>query len=217
MTAADLSLVHRFTDGDPAAPVLLLLHGTGGGPDDLLGLARSLDPRSAVLAPKGPVFEHGAARWFRRLAEGVFDVEDVVARTHQLAEFLEAARTRYGLGERRIVAVGFSNGANIAAALTLLRPDALREAALFAAMMPVPDPPDHDLAGTRTFLASGTRDPMAPLDSADLLVTALRARSAQVETYRHDGGHQVTLDGVRAAKAWLAGATGATGGATPAG
>ena len=197
-------LAHRFVDGDPDAPVLLLLHGTGGSPDDLLGLARELSPASALLAPKGPVSERGAARWFRRLAEGVFDVEDVVARTHQLADFVVAARAAYDLGERRVVAVGFSNGANIAAALLLLRPDVLRAGALFAAMMPVPDPPPHDLAGTSVFVASGERDPMAPLASADLLVETLRARSADVRTHRHDGGHQITLPAVRAAKEWLA-------------
>lgn len=199
-------LTHKFVDGDPAAPVLLLLHGTGGGPDDLLGLARELSPSSAVLAPAGPVSEHGASRWFRRLAEGVFDYEDVVARADQLAEFILEAREKYGFGDRRLVAVGFSNGANIAGALTLLRPDAVREAALFAAMSPVPDPPALDLSGTRVFLSNGERDAMAPLPSTEQLITALRERSAEVTTHRHPGGHQITLDAVTAAKSWLAAA-----------
>lgn len=203
MTSSNLTLEHRYADGDPGAPALLLLHGTGGAPEDLVGVARALSPKSALLAPQGPVSERGASRWFRRLAEGVFDVEDVVARAHQLADFILAARVEYGLGERRLVAIGFSNGANIAAAVALLRPDVLREAALFAAMMPVSDPPDHDLAATRIFLSNGVRDPMAPLDSAARLVEALRARSAQVDTHPHDGGHTVTPDGVRAAKDWL--------------
>jgi phospholipase/carboxylesterase len=196
-------LVHKFTEGDPAAPVLLLLHGTGGGPDDLLGLARELSPSSAVLAPAGSVSENGAARWFRRLAEGVFDYEDVVVRANELANFVLEAQEKYGFAGRRLVAVGFSNGANIGAALTLLRPDVVREAALFAAMSPVPDPPALDLSGTRVFLSNGERDAMAPLSSTEHLITALRDRSAEVTSHRHPGGHQITLDALSSAKAWL--------------
>jgi phospholipase/carboxylesterase len=198
-----MTLEHKYVEGSPDAPLLLLLHGTGGSPDDLLGLARELSPDSAVLAPAGPVTEYGAARWFRRLAEGVFDHEDVVKRAHQLADFVVEAREKYGLGDRRLVAVGFSNGANIAAAVTLLRPEVVREAALFAAMSPVPEPPDLDLSASRVFLANGERDPMAPLASTEELIGLLRERGADVVTQRHPGGHQITADGVRAATKWI--------------
>jgi phospholipase/carboxylesterase len=198
-----MTLEHKYVEGSPDAPLLLLLHGTGGSPDDLLGLARELSPDSAVLAPAGPVTEYGAARWFRRLAEGVFDHEDVVKRAHQLADFVVEAREKYGLGDRRLVAVGFSNGANIAAAVTLLRPEVVREAALFAAMSPVPEPPDLDLSASRVFLANGERDPMAPLASTEELIGLLRERGADVVTQRHPGGHQITPDGVRAATKWI--------------
>ncbi|MEV6648461.1 alpha/beta hydrolase [Amycolatopsis sp. NPDC051371] len=198
-----MTLEHKYVEGSPDAPLLLLLHGTGGSSDDLLGLARELSPDSAVLAPAGPVSEYGAARWFRRLAEGVFDHEDVVKRANELADFVLEAREKYGLGDRRLVAVGFSNGANIAAAVTLLRPDVVREAALFAAMSPVPDPPSHDLSGSRVFLANGERDPMAPLASTEELIRLLRERGADVVTQRHPGGHQITVDGVRAAAKWI--------------
>lgn len=198
-----MTLEHKYVEGSPDAPLLLLLHGTGGGPDDLLGLARELSPDSAVLAPAGPVSEHGAARWFRRLAEGVFDHEDVVKRANELADFVVEAREKYGLGDRRLVAVGFSNGANIAAAVTLLRPGVVREAALFAAMSPVPAPPELDLSATRVFLANGERDPMAPLASTEELIRLLRERGADVVTQRHPGGHQITLDGVRATAKWI--------------
>jgi phospholipase/carboxylesterase len=198
-----MTLEHKYVEGSPDAPLLLLLHGTGGSPDDLLGLARELSPDSAVLAPAGPVTEYGAARWFRRLAEGVFDHEDVVKRANQLADFVVEAREKYGLGERRLVAVGFSNGANIAAAVTLLRPEVVREAALFAAMSPVPQPPDLDLSASRVFLANGERDPMAPLASTEELIGLLRERGADVVTQRHPGGHQITADGVRAAARWI--------------
>ncbi|MEW2503470.1 alpha/beta hydrolase [Amycolatopsis sp. NPDC047767] len=195
---------HKYTEGEQDKPVLLLLHGTGGGPDDLLGLARELSPGSATLAPAGPVSEFGAARWFRRLAEGVFDHEDVVRRANDLADFVVAAKNEYGLNGRRLVAVGFSNGANIAAAVTLLRPEVLTEAALFSGMSPVPQPPDHDLSGTRVFLSNGEQDPMAPLASTEEYVRLLKERGADVTTHRQPGGHQITLDGVRAAKEWLA-------------
>jgi phospholipase/carboxylesterase len=198
-----MTLAHKYAEGSPDAPVLLLLHGTGGSPDDLLGLARELSPDSAVLAPAGPVSEHGAPRWFRRLAEGVFDHEDVVKRAHQLADFVVAAREEYGFGDRRLVAVGFSNGANIAAAVALLRPEVVREAALFAAMSPVPEPPSLDLSASRVFLANGEHDPMAPLASTEELIGLLRERGADVVTQRHPGGHQITVDGARAAAKWI--------------
>ncbi|MBN6034988.1 alpha/beta hydrolase [Amycolatopsis sp. 195334CR] len=199
----DLQFEHKFVEGDPSAPVLLLLHGTGGGPEDLVGLAGELNPDATLLAPAGPVSEHGAARWFRRLREGVFDTQDVLFRANQLADFVLEARELYGLGDRRLVAVGFSNGANIAGATALLRPDALTEAMLFAAMSPVPDPPKRELRGTRVFLSNGERDPMAPLASTEQYVDFLRERSAEVTEHRHAGGHQITLDGLAAAKAWL--------------
>ncbi|MBP2326768.1 phospholipase/carboxylesterase [Kibdelosporangium banguiense] len=199
-----MTFEHRLIQGDPAKPVLVLLHGTGGSPDDLVGLGAQLSPGSTMLAPAGQVSEHGMARWFRRLQEGVFDYEDVVLRANQLADFIIEATKKYDLTGRRTIAVGFSNGANIAAAVALLRPDALTEVAAFAAMMPVPNPPALDLSGTRVFLSNGATDPMAPLKSTEDLITKLRERSAQVTTHRHGGGHQITMDALRAAQDWLA-------------
>ncbi|EIF00716.1 alpha/beta hydrolase [Saccharomonospora glauca] len=201
---SELTFDHEFVEGSPSAPVLLLLHGTGGSPTDILSLGKELCPASPMLAPAGPVSEHGAARWFRRHAEGVFDSEDVVYRAGQLADFVVEARERYELDGRRLVAAGFSNGANIAAAVLLLRPDVLSEAVLFAAMLPVPDPPRHDLSGTRVLMANGRRDPMAPLVPAQELVAALRERGCDVTEHWHSGGHQITVDGIAAAKEWLA-------------
>lgn len=198
-----MTLEYRLLEGDPGKPVLVLLHGTGGSPDDLVSLGAELSPGSTMLAPAGPVSEHGMARWFRRLREGVFDYEDVVVRANQLADFIIEAGKKYGLTDRRTVAVGFSNGANIAAAVALLRPDALTEVAAFAAMNPVPDPPKLDLSGTRVFLSNGTADPMAPMPSTEDLVANLRDRDAEVTTHRHAGGHQITLDAWQAAKNWF--------------
>jgi phospholipase/carboxylesterase len=193
---------HRLVQGDPAKPVLLLLHGTGSSPDDILPLGSQLSPGSTLLAPAGQVSERGMTRWFRRLGEGIFDYADVVARADELADFVVAAKEKHDLG--RIVAVGFSNGANIGAAVGLLRPDVLPEVAAFAAMLPVPDPPMHDLSGSRYFLSNGTLDPMAPLPSNEQLIDLLRERSADVTVHRHAGGHQITPDALRAARSWLA-------------
>lgn len=200
---ADLSLQHHFHESGLASPVLLLLHGTGGDERSLMDLGAEIGPDSALLAPRGPVSENGSSRWFRRVAEGVFDVQDVVARTHQLAEFISEARHAYRLAGRRMVAVGFSNGANIAAALTLLRPDVLDEAVLFASILPLDEVPQHDLGATKVFLSSGERDPQAPLDSVGRLVTAYQGRGALVQRHCHPGGHLITPAGIREAREWL--------------
>ncbi|KID31692.1 putative esterase [Prauserella sp. Am3] len=199
----ELSLDYRHVEGTGAEPVLLLLHGTGGTPDDILALGKELSPSSPMIAPAGPVSEGGAARWFRRLREGVFDVEDVVRRAGELAEFIEEALRKHDLAGRRVVAAGFSNGANIAAAVALLRPDVLGEVMLFSAMSPLPEPPDNRLDTARVFLANGRSDPMAPLDSSERLVRTFRGRGAEVTEYWHPGGHQITLDGLDAARTWL--------------
>ncbi len=196
-------LVYEYNEGASEGPVLLLLHGTGGDPRDLLPVANLLLPEAPTLAPQGPEREFGAARWFRRLAEGVFDEEDIRLRAEQLAGFVLDARRRHALGERPIVAVGFSNGANIAAATLQLRPDALREAVLFSAMAPFADPPARDLHESHVFISNGNRDPMAPRAAADRLVAQLGGAGAEVEEHRHAGGHTVTYEGVTAARDWL--------------
>ena len=135
--SADLGFAHRFLPGeDDSGVTLLVLHGTGGTEDDLIPLARELAPTAAILSPRGKVSEFGAPRFFRRLAEGVFDHEDLVFRTHELAEFVEAASEEYGFDRDKLVATGYSNGANIAGSLILLHPGLLRAAVLFRAMVP---------------------------------------------------------------------------------
>lgn len=204
MTDQNLGFIHVFERAtDPAAGTLLVLHGTGGNEHDLVPLGRLIAPGAALLSPRGKVLEAGKPRFFRRLAEGVFDVEDLKQRAAELGDFVVAASERYQFDRRTLTAVGFSNGANIAAALVLLRPEVVREAALFAAMSPVPDPPATDLGGARVFLANGERDPMAPLASTEELIRLLRERGADVVTQRHPGGHQITADGVREATKWI--------------
>ncbi|WP_046471612.1 alpha/beta hydrolase [Allosalinactinospora lopnorensis] len=189
----------------PGAPTLLLLHGTGADEHDLLGLGRVLAPGAALLSPRGRVSENGANRWFRRLREGVFDVDDVIERTHELAGFVEAAVEKYRLDTERLIAVGFSNGANIAAATLLLRPELLRGAVLFAAAAPLQDrePERVDLSETSVFIGAGAMDMITPIDQAHLLATQLTERGADVEFREHPGGHALPPALLDGAKGWL--------------
>lgn len=199
---------HLYRAGSPSSandPVLLMLHGTGGNEEEILGLADSLDPNATVLSPRGPVTEGGMRRWFRRLSEGVFDADDVVRRATELAGFLAWARHRYDLGERPIVAVGFSNGANIALATALLHPEALNRVIAFSGMFPLDGRSlTTDLSETAVLLLNGRTDPMAPLTSVDTVAAALSARGAEVAQELRDGGHGIAATDVAAARSWLA-------------
>ncbi|GAB3279386.1 alpha/beta hydrolase [Parasphingorhabdus pacifica] len=198
------SFVHRFEPAhSPGALGLLLLHGTGGSEADLLDLGRALGEKAALLSPRGKVSEQGANRWFRRLAEGVFDTDDLLVRADELAAFTTSATDHYGLTTSRLVAVGFSNGANIAATLLLRHPHLLRAAILFAPMLPLEDPEMVDLSRTGVFIAAGSSDPVAPLEQAERLAELLTQRGAAVELSRHPGGHGIDRRALTQATAWL--------------
>jgi predicted esterase len=196
---------YAFEPGtDPSAPPLLLLHGTGGDEHSLLDLGRALSPGSALLSPRGDVNERGALRFFRRLAEGVFDLEDVERRTHALADFLSSVAPRHGLAPRSLVAVGFSNGANIAATLLQLRPESLAGAVLFRAMVVLDRPvPADALRGRRVLLASGEADPLVPSDHPPRLARLLAAGGAEVTLRTFPAGHNLTAGDITAAQAFL--------------
>jgi predicted esterase len=165
--AADLGFEHVFRAPAPApAPTLLLLHGTGGNEHDLVPLADALAPGAGVLSPRGKVLERGMPRFFRRLSEGVFDLDDLRIRTRELAAFVAAAASHYGLDPTAIVAVGFSNGANIAASTLLLEPGTLAGAILFRAMVPIVPDPLPSLGGTPVFMSNGRTDSMIPAAEA---------------------------------------------------
>ncbi|MFC5928245.1 alpha/beta hydrolase [Cryobacterium melibiosiphilum] len=196
---------HVYREGAAERPVLLMLHGTGGTEHDLLGLADALDPAAAVIAPRGRVTENGMNRWFRRLAEGVFDLEDVEVRADELVGFVTAARAQYGLGHRPVVAVGFSNGANVALATALRHPSTVARVIAFSGMHPLPGrDATAVLSGTSVLLLNGESDPMAPLPSVDALAAELEQRGARVRQVRRSGGHGVTEADVYAAQGWLA-------------
>lgn len=176
---------------DNRAAPLLLLHGTGGDEHDLLPLREHLSPGAPTLSVRGAVQENGMPRFFRRLREGVFDEDDLRARVDELAEFLGAAEDAYEVEPGSWRAVGFSNGANIASALLLRRPQALAGAALLAAMVPLHDPPEADLTGKRVAIVNGRADPMATPEHTETLAGQLRGRGAEVTVLSHHGGHTV--------------------------
>lgn len=196
---------HLFEAGAVGTPVLLLLHGTGGSEQDLLPLVDRLTPGAGYLAPRGPVREHGLNRWFRRFGGGVFDVDDVIRRAGELAGFIGWARDRYGLGGRPLIAVGFSNGANIALATALLHPDALSTAVAFSGTYPLEGRAiDADLSGSSIALFNGKADAMAPIDSVVRVGSILESRGAEVDRNVREGGHGIHPTEVDGAAAWIA-------------
>lgn len=204
MTAmTELSFLHRYVPArEPGAPPVLLLHGTGGDEDDLIPFGEMAAPGAALLSPRGKVLEAGMPRFFRRLAEGVFDEDDLRRRAGELADFIAAARAAYDLAQP--IALGFSNGANIAAALLLLRPEALAGAALIRAMPPLREAPRADLAGKPVLLLSGAMDPIVPAGQADALAATLRAAGADVEQHALPAGHGLTRTDMALTKDWIA-------------
>jgi phospholipase/carboxylesterase len=204
--SADLGFAHRYLPGeDESGPTLLLLHGTGGNEEDLVPLGETLAPNAAFLSPRGKVSEYGAPRFFRRLAEGVFDHEDLLFRTHELAEFVEAASEEYGFDHSKVVAVGYSNGANVAASTILLHPGLLQAAVLFRAMVPFEPDLAPDLSGMPVFLAAGRMDRMIPPDNTQRLADILLEAGADVDLRWRDTGHPLTYEEVGEAKEWLSG------------
>lgn len=190
---------------DPSAPALLLLHGTGGNEHDLLRLGRSLAPGAALLSPRGDVSEGGALRFFARKGEGVFDPEEVTRRTHALADFVADASRHYGLPPGRLLALGFSNGANIAATLLQLRPESLAGGILFRPMVVLDRPaPPGTLAGRRVLISSGNVDPLVPSDHPSRLAALLRAGGADTKVEIHAASHSLVPGDLAAAQAWLA-------------
>ncbi|MCE6957813.1 alpha/beta hydrolase [Cereibacter sphaeroides] len=203
MTTDALSHVHRLVPGtDPNRRPLLLLHGTGGDETDLLPLGRAVAPGAALLSPRGAVLEHGRPRFFRRLAEGIFDEADVRRRVHDLADFVLAARERYRLDAP--LALGFSNGANIAAAVLHLRPEALAGAVLLRAMVPLTEPPVARLDGLPVLLLSGSADPIVPAENAARLSARLVGAGATLEHHVLPAGHGLTQADLDLTTAWLA-------------
>lgn len=208
MTSPKFDFVHRFIAGQrPGAVPLLLLHGTGGNEDDLLSLGQALAPGSPLLSPRGQVLEEGMPRFFRRYAEGIFDVEDIKFRAGELARFISQARTHYQLGDVRPIAVGFSNGANIAAALLLLHPGILSGGLLLRPMVPLVPEPLPQLSQVRVLIAAGRRDPIVRPDQSQALADLLTQAGADVTLHWTPGGHNLTREDLEVGERWMAAVT----------
>jgi predicted esterase len=202
----DLGFAHRFVPAGGQSPselTLLLLHGTGGDESDLLPLGRAVSADAALLSPRGKVLERGAPRFFRRLAEGVFDQADLVLRTRELADFVGRAASEYDLDPQRIVAVGYSNGANIAASVLLRHPGVLAGAALLRPMVPFELESPVDLRGTAALISAGQRDPIATPAQTARLSEILRAGGADVTDCRIAAGHEMVSGDVVKVREWL--------------
>ncbi|MGV3517538.1 alpha/beta hydrolase [Luteitalea sp.] len=203
MTAVN-DFTHQFVPAEGTLrTTLVLLHGTGGDEHDLLPLGRALDPAAALLSPRGRVVEGSMPRFFRRFAEGRFDLDDVRVRAGELTAWLDEAATAYGLVRDRMIAVGYSNGANIAHATMLLHPESFAGAALLHAQFVLAPSPLPSLAGRAVFLAAGETDPIVPLAEAQRLADTLAAAGATVTPFWSRGGHALTREDVAQAKQWL--------------
>lgn len=205
MSDSDLGFIHRWEPAhEPSrGTTLLVLHGTGGNENDLARLARDLLPHAAVLSPRGKVLERGMPRFFRRLAEGVFDLEDLALRTDELARFVDNASASYGFDRGKVIAFGFSNGANIAASMLLRLGAVLEGALLFSPMLPFEPERAPDLSSVAVFVGAGGADTVIPPEQTRRLIDVLRGAGANVTDYWHGAGHTITHEELRSAKAWL--------------
>ncbi|MEC2323604.1 alpha/beta hydrolase [Lederbergia lenta] len=195
---------HIFQQGqDPNAPTLLLLHGTGGTEQDLLGIGKMISTQSSLLSVRGNVLESGMPRFFRRLAEGVFDEEDLIFRTEELNQFLDDSAQEYQFDRNNVIAVGYSNGANIAGSLLFHFQDSLKGAILFHPMVPRRGIDLPDLNGTSVFIGAGKNDPMCPPEESEELKVLLESAGAKVQLHWEHQGHQLTIGEVEKAKEWF--------------
>jgi predicted esterase len=202
----DLGFIHRFVpSASPGDDItLLLLHGTGGHEDDLLDLGRYVSPGAALLSPRGRVLENGMPRFFRRVAEGVFDLEDLKLQTERLGHLVRAASRKYCFAVEKVIAVGYSNGANTASSLLLTDPQLLTGAVLFRPMVPFVPDSLPDLRNLSVLLCAGRKDSIATAEQIERLTKLFEAAGANISTYWHEGGHELGDDDLQAARNWIA-------------
>lgn len=198
-------MIHIFEQGKKDAPTLLLLHGTGGNEHSLLNIAKSIAPDASILSVRGDVLENGMPRFFRRLAEGVFDEEDLIYRTKQLHQFLDDSAAQYGFDRNNIIAIGYSNGANIAASLLFHHANSLKGAILFHPMVPRRGIELPSLQSVQVFIGAGKNDPLCPLEESVDLSNLLQEAGATVELHWENNGHQLSYTEIQTATEWLKG------------
>jgi len=202
----DLGFIHRFVAAGEAASgeTLIALHGTGGNENELIRIGQAIAPGAAILSPRGNVSENGAARFFKRLAEGVFDPKEVRSRAEELARFIRAAMAKYSLDVTRLYALGYSNGANVASTVMFIEPDLLQGAILFRPMLVFEPEERSDLSGSSVFISAGRMDPIVPVSSVERLVELFQASRAEVTLKWQPAGHTLAPSEVHEAAGWLA-------------
>ena len=202
----DLGFIHRFVPAKDAGSdqTLLVLHGTGGDENDLIGIGQAIAPGAAILSPRGNVLENGAPRFFRRLTEGVFDPKEVRSRAEELVRFIRAATLSYGLDPGRIFALGYSNGANVASTVMLVEPGVLQASILLRPLLVYEPTEERDLDGSAVFISAGRMDPIVPTDSVERLVKLFESAHADVTLKWQLAGHTLVPSEVREAADWLA-------------
>lgn len=194
---------HIYQAGQEKQPVLVLLHGTGGDETNLLPLAKTLNPDASVLSIRGSVNENGMLRYFKRKAEGVYDVEDLNQRSAELYTFIEEASQKYNFELEDAVFLGFSNGSNIAINMLLMEESEITKGLLFAPMYPVDVSANtKDMSNVSVYLSMGKADPIVTNDDSENVLEIFNSRGAQVETFWVNG-HELTLETVQKAKEWL--------------
>ncbi len=203
----NMNFIHRFIPSSSSSGkehfTLLLLHGTGGNEDDLIQIGKKISPYASLLSPRGKVLEHGMPRFFRRLAEGVFDINDLKFRTQELAKFVYDASLKYSFDLSKTIAIGFSNGANIAASLLLLNPETIKGAILFRAMKPFIPDTLPDLSNKKVLLSAGLMDPIVSKDEIESLFKLLQKSGANVTLKWQQSSHNLVEKDISDAKDWL--------------
>jgi predicted esterase len=202
----DLGFIHRFVPAADSASgeTLIVLHGTGGNENDLIGIGQAIAPGAAILSPRGNVLENGAPRFFRRLAEGVFDPKEVRSRAEELARFIRAAAITYQLDPSRVFALGYSNGANVASTVMFVEPGILQRVILFRPMLVYEPTEKKDLSGFPVFISAGRMDPVVPTSSVERLVELFELVHAEVTLKWQPVGHNLVPSEVSEAADWLA-------------
>lgn len=186
----------RATKGTPGAPLVFTFHGTGGDENQFHGLAEQLWPDGHVVSPRGDVSEQGMARYFRRTGEGVYDMEDLATRRAAMASFVRSRIT--ATKATRVIALGYSNGANIAAAVAFDDPGLFTDVIAMHPLIPWTPAPQPGLANTRWLITAGARDPICPAPLTKALIQYLRSQSAHVTDHWQPGGHELVQSEVEA-------------------
>lgn len=202
--STELGFIHNFVEAKEGTDiVLLLLHGTGGTENDLIPLGRDINKSAAILSPRGKILENGAPRFFKRLAEGVFDLDDLKFRTGELSDFMEKASDLYKFNLERVVVIGYSNGANMAASLLLLRPKVVSTAILFRPMVPLVPEILPKLSSKNIFVSGGLYDPIVPKVETERLVDLLKKCGANIFVRWENSGHELRSQEITVTRNWL--------------